>query len=155
MEQTDKLLKFFLVTGRMEKQITKIKSLYMKDLGLNGSDLPVLFALLSNAEGCRQDQLCQVTGSDKAQISRSLGRLSDASLIEKEPGSLYKSRYRLTVQGKAAAGELAKKAVHIFDQAHEVLKDEEWDGFYNFLMSLNEQVDTMIRHKECSETEEN
>lgn len=63
--------------------MTKLKSLYMKEFDLNGSDLPILFALQTCNEGLRQDEFCKMAGSDKAQISRSLSRLMNHGLIEK------------------------------------------------------------------------
>lgn len=152
MEQTEKIMKFFLVTGKMEKQIAKLKSLYMKKFGLNGSDLPILFVLMTEPEGCRQDRLSAMTGSDKAQISRSISRLMDKGMISKEDSSLYKSRYSLTEKGRKAADDLAAIASQVFDEAHSVLDDEQWEGFYDFLERLNSQIARMI---EIQETQKN
>ena len=155
MEQTEKIMKFFMITGKMEKQVTKLKSLYMKEFDLNGSDLPILLALQTCNEGLRQDEFCKMAGSDKAQISRSLSRLMNHGLIEKDNSTLYKSKYTLSSVGIKTAEYLSEQSVHIFDAAHSILDNDQWDGFYSFLESLNVQIEHMINQKESESSKQN
>lgn len=146
METTDRILDFFLALGRLEKSITQLRSLYMKEAGLKGADLPVLFALMSKPEGCRPDQLRKMTGTDKAQISRTLKALGEHGLVRKVGSGVYKSSFILNEKGKELADRLSKDAVSIFEHAHTVLDDEQWQWFYDFCDRLSSQMDLEIEN---------
>lgn len=147
MDKTERFLKFFLVLGRLEKKIAHLKSLYMKEAGLNGSDLPILLALADNPDGLRQEQLREITDTDKAQISRTLRGLSQKDMVFKEAGSPYKSKYFLSEQGKEITASLRKDSEVIFESVHMRLGDESWAEFYAFADRLAEQMDREIEKK--------
>lgn len=149
MNEMERILNFFLVTGRMERQVQKLKTLYMQDYHLHGSDLPVLFALASQHEdGCRMDELGKMIGADKSQISRSIKKLTEAGLIVKDKDSGYKGRYYLNEKGSKTSMALVKGASQIFHHAHTELTSDQWDEFYGFIDTLTQCMDEEIHDKE-------
>lgn len=148
MNEMERMLQFFLVNGRMEKQILRLKSLYMKELGLRGADLPVLFCLAAHPEGCRMDALSRATGADKSQISRSVASCMRADLVVREEGRAYKNRYALTEAGRRICEKLSGEAARIFEKAHARLEEPQWKAYYSFMNQLTETIEEEVSCKE-------
>lgn len=148
MNEMERMMSFFLACGRMERQIQKLKSLYMKEFALRGAELPVLLALASSREGLRMDAVCDQVGSDKSQISRSLKNLMEADLVEREYACGYKGRYRLSPSGWRAVGKLAASASGIFERAHDSIDEPSWQQFYGFINRLTAYMDDEIMQME-------
>lgn len=148
MNDVNRILMFFLSTGRLEKQVVRLKSLYMKELGLKGADLPVLLCLVSHEDGIRMDEICRLTELDKSQVSRTLISCMNAGLICREEGRAYKRRYSLSPKGREACQILSEEAEKILEKAHENLDDECWLAFYGFMDRLSDSVDDMIAQME-------
>lgn len=148
MNEMERILQFFLVSGRMEKQILRLKSLYMKELGLKGADLPVLFCLAAHPEGLRMDAISRATGADKSQISRSVASCLRADLVVREEGRAYKNRYALTSAGRDVCEALSQEAGRIFEKAHTRLEEEQWNAYYSFMNQLTETIEEEVSRKE-------
>lgn len=147
MSHTDKILQFFNAVGALEKQMNRIRLLYMQQEGLRGSDLNVLIALYSSEEGLNPEGLIQITRTDKAQISRALRELCAGGWIEKEDTSQYRARYRLSPKGKERMEYLARECEHIFEGAHACIQMEQWEAFYQFSNQLSARLEEMIQEK--------
>lgn len=148
MNDVNRILLFFLYTGRLEKQVVRLKSLYMKELGLKGSDLSVLLFLATHPGGLRMEELCALTAVDKSQVSRALLGCRKAGLVCKEDGRAYKNRYFLSRQGEEICRVLSREAEGILQNTHQELDDASWQAFYQFMDQLSGSVEDMITEME-------
>lgn len=148
MNEINRILLFFLITGRLEKQIVRLKSLYMKQLGLKGADLPVLLCLSLEKAGLRMEEICRLTALDKSQVSRSLTSCMNAGLIVSEEGRAYKKKYFLSQDGVEVCRILSQEAGEILKKSHADLDDESWMAFYGFMDILSDSLDKMITEME-------
>ncbi len=112
--------------------IQKIQRTEMAKYGLKGSHAQCLLAASRYPEGITATELSQLTGKDKAAISRTLSELSREGLIARQcrDGQIYRSPFLLTEQGHAAAGRVEQAARLAVEQAGVGLTEEHRTIFY-------------------------
>lgn len=154
MEHTERILKFFIAVSTMEKQISRLRSMYMHEVGLNGAEMSVLIVLYSHPDGLRLDELVKATRTDKSQISRSQARLGRLGWIEKEDGVAYKARYRLSAKGCVLMEELAKKAEEVFDTMHTRMDEKQFEDFYVFAHHISNAIEELMVSKKEQDAKE-
>lgn len=84
----------------------------LDEQGIAASPLDLwLMSVVAEGEGCSQQQLAQVTGRDKAQVTRMAARLVQAGLLQRAPDAVDGRRWRLTLTeaGKAAHRQMQRQ----------------------------------------------
>lgn len=153
MNHTERIFEFLLAVNTLEKQMNRLRSVYMEEIGLNGAELLPLLLLYSHPEGLRPDEFVHLTRTDKAQISRSLKNLSRTGWIEKEAPGVYRARYKLTSKGCALMEHVAEQSAGVFKKAHSAVGDEEWNAFYDFAQALSEEIEEMVSARKARRAE--
>jgi len=98
------------------RDIQKIEREEMVQYGFRGAYAQYLAALRSAKEALTSAQLAEITGRDKAAVSRVVTEMEEKGLIRRETAgeNLYRAQITLTEEGRRAAdfvAERAKKAV--------------------------------------------
>lgn len=83
------------------KEIQKIKNAEMEKVGLKGKQVQCFFHLYKNPDGLSLKQLCDLTGADKAAISRTIKELETLSYVHtsKSANKKYGNPVKLTEKG--------------------------------------------------------
>ena len=119
----------------MYHDIQKIERMEMAKYGLKGPHAQCLLAMKKHPEGITAARLCQVCEKDKAAISRILGELEAAGMVQRENrnGSRYRAKLRLTQQGNDAAEAVVEKARLAVELAGTGFDEQEREVFYRVL----------------------
>ncbi len=122
----------------LHRCIQKIQRNEMAKYGLKGSHAQCLLAMSRYPQGIPAVELCQLSGKDKAAISRTLSELTREGLVTRESPSTrtYRAPMLLTEQGRQAAARVEQAARIAVEQAGAGLSDEHRTIFYNTLNLL-------------------
>lgn len=111
------------------KSIRRLKASRMDAFSLSAAHTDCLSSLASAPEGLTQTQLARSLGMDRAQISRVLRDLCARAYVRAE-GPGYKSRYRLTEEGRSVAGEIARVVSQVIAYVSGDIPAREIESFY-------------------------
>ena len=116
----------------------KLAAEEMAVYGLQGKHAIYLTAMYRCGEGVTAPQLCELCGRDKSDVSRAVAMLQQRGFVTKEGGgqSLYGGVLKLTVQGRAAAEQVGRRAALAVELAGAGLDDETRACFYGALESI-------------------
>ena len=123
--------------------IQKIKTAGTKDLDLKAADVNCIYYLSKHKEGLSNAGLADLTGVDKAAISRTSSRLIKNGYVAFSPedeDKKYGRRYVLTEKGNAAAEAINQKVGFVVEEAGKNVSMEERDVFYKTFHSISEQL---------------
>ncbi len=112
--------------------IQKIQRMEMAKYGLKGSHAQCLLAMSRYPKGITAVELCQLSGKDKAAISRTLSELAREGLVEQQlrNGHAYRAPHILTEKGQTAARRVDEAARIAVEQASEGLTEARRTEFY-------------------------
>ena len=141
----DRFLKLTLSLGRLQKLIQKIKAEGMGRVDLKASHTVVLCQLLDCPGGLHFAELVEKCELDQALISRVLGELTRAGLVQKDglPGR-YNAVYALTGEGFACAGRVASVVAAFRDRAVQDISPNELAVFYSVLDRLADNLENAL-----------
>lgn len=123
--------------------IQRIKTAGMKKLNLKAGDVNCIYYLSKYPEGLSNARLADLSGVDKAAISRTLNALMKTgyvSLSAEDDPTKYGRRYVLTGPGKAAADEVNQKVDSLVTEVGKNISMEEGHIFYATFHSISEQL---------------
>lgn len=110
----------------------KIAAEEMEKYGLKGSHATYLTTLYRYSQGITAARLAELTGKDKADVSRMTAIMERNGLLTKE-GSSYRALLKLTDMGCAAAQKVRERASVAVENASRGLSDEHREIFYGAL----------------------
>ena len=120
------------------KTLQRIKTNKMEKYGLGSTHTTCLCKLgKAGAAGVTQKELTEQEGIDRAQVSRVLRDLEQASLVEAVGSSAYKRRYCLTEKGKTITDEINGIILEINRYVSKDIPAEEIAVFYRVLQEID------------------
>lgn len=135
----------------------KLASEEMEAYGLKGPHAIYLVAILRSASGLTCAQLCELSGRDKADVSRAISTMEEKGLVQRQGmgGNLYRAPVTLTQQGIQAAQQICQRASLAVEYAGTGYSQEDRDIFWQVLdtigANLQEMTKTGIPHKEVAQ----
>lgn len=123
--------------------IQKIKTAGMKKIHLKAGDVNCIYYLSKYQDGLSNARLADLSGVDKAAISRTLNALMEkgyVSLSAEDDPKKYGRRYVLTEIGKTAADEVNQEVDNLVNEVGKNISAEEGDIFYETFHSISEQL---------------
>lgn len=134
---------------KINRLVSKIKTLEMQEYGLKGTPVMCLYFAFKQDNLTSSDlvKLCQ---EDKAQISRALQELEEKELLTYQYDNSkkkYNALIILTSKGKEIGQAIERKADHVFDVCGSVLTKEERANFYDSLAKITSSLSDYV---DCS-----
>ena len=120
----------------ISREISKISATEMKRYGLRGSSAKYLLVMLSHGAPMTATRLSQLSGRDKADVSRALAELHDGDMILQTGGGKYRARIALTEKGMEIARQLHDRAMAIIGYVGKDINDGERELLYRMLSSI-------------------
>ena len=138
----DRYEEFTQAVSAAYKYILKIKSFYMSEYDLKAAHVTCLHTLSRTAEGYTPTEICDITGEDKATISKALSALTERGYVvsKKDGFRKYKAKFSLTDEGKFVSSQIKKFMVEAVNSCGGDLPDEERDIFYRSFRSIVENL---------------
>lgn len=141
LQEFDRFEDFVRIICGLYKQIQKIKSLEMQELGLKGPQVMCLFYLSRHGEGLTAAQLCQLIAIDKAAVSRVLAQLREQGLIAyPEAARRYRTRVVLTGSGREISRRICMLISDIVSRADEGVEEAARKTMYASLYRIAENL---------------
>lgn len=154
LDTIDRFEKFVNTVSLIQKNILKIKSIEMRELGLKGPHVMCLFYLDRYEEGLTAAKLCRLISVDKAAVSRVLSELGQKGYIY-YPESIHGKRYRvnavLTDEGKQAAKRVNEIICGVVEKAGAGLDDGERAAMYESLQKVSDNLEQMVTEADSNE----
>lgn len=133
------------------KGIQKLKNDTMKEFGLKGNHMMCLFYLEKHSEGLTASQLCELTGNDKAAVSRTiselykLGHISYDAFVGRKK---YNTTLRLTEKGKMVTKALFETICRVVDEISlQNMSEDNRTEFYRSLRTLANNITAAIKEE--------
>ena len=106
-----------------------------------------LHTLHSNPDGITAAKLGELTGKDKADVSRMVAILEKKGMLEKEAvgENMYRALLKLTPLGKEAAQHFQQRAAIAVELAGGGLSDEDRTIFYQSLEQITTKLQALSR----------
>ncbi|MBE6681831.1 MAG: winged helix-turn-helix transcriptional regulator [Ruminococcaceae bacterium] len=132
------------------KDIQKIKSYEVKELGLKSSHVMCMFYLGQNENGLTANQLCEKCKEDKAAISRNLKYLAEKGYVTvaEDETRKYKLCNVLTDEGREAYAKLEVLISNSVERFSRGLSNKEREAFQKYLGKIIENFDNFFEEKE-------
>lgn len=130
---------FTFAINETSKFLRKLSSGEMRKHGLRSSHAIYFTVLANNAEtGLTATKLCQLSGRDKADVSRMLTVMEKKGLVIKEGinHNLYNGVFKLTEKGIDIANCIKTRIAKAMEIAGKDLTEEARRDFYNALDSI-------------------
>ena len=116
----------------------------MEPYGLKGPHAIYLVALLRSAEGLTCAQLCELSGRDKADVSRAISTMESKELVQRH-GNQYRARIVLTEQGAQAAEQVCQRASLAVEYAGVGYSQEQREIFWQVLDTIAANLQNMTK----------
>ncbi len=139
----DRYEHFTYATNEINKSLRKLAGDEMKKHGLKSPHAIYFTTLSHNREkGLTATQMCELTGRDKADISRMFSIMEEKGLVVKkgEYQNLYNGVFVLTEKGLEIADSVIQKAAKAVEIAGRNLTEEARQNFYSSLDSVVENL---------------
>ncbi len=139
----DRYEHFTYATNEINKFLRKLAGDEMKKHGLKFPHAIYFTVLDNNAEtGLTATQLCELSGRDKADVSRMLALMETKELVVKKGThqNLYNGVFVLTQKGTEIAKSVKQRVTRAVQIAGKDLTDEARQCFYNALDSIVENL---------------
>ena len=129
------------------RDVQKIERDEMEKLELRGAFAQYLLAISRHPEGITAAALCEVCDKDKAAVSRIITEMEAKGLLEKDYDgtSQYRSKLRLTEQGRQTAAFVRERASAAVELAGAGLTDEDRKVFYSALERISDNLQQICR----------
>ncbi len=143
----DRYEEFTQAVSAAYKYILKIKSFYMGKYDLKAAHVTCLHTLSRRDEGFTPTEICELTGEDKATISKALAALTEKGYVASNKDGLrkYKAKFHLTEEGKGVSDSISRFMVEAVGTCSKDASDGERDIFYRYFHSI---VDNMAAYSE-------
>ncbi len=132
----------------------KLAAEEMEPYGLKGPHAIYLVAILRSTEGLTCAQLCELSGRDKADVSRAISMMEKKGLVQRQGAgsNLYRAQVTLTQQGINAARQICQRASLAVEYAGKGYSEEHRSIFWQVLDTIAGNLQSMtktgIPHKE-------
>ena len=138
----DRFERFSVMISEISSHWHKITTAEMEKYGLKGAHSIYLAAMARFPEGISANQLCEMCGKDKSDVSRMMAIMEKKGLVVKEGvhQNMYKGVFRLTEAGKEAAEYVNQRASLAVALAGGALTDEARAVLYSALESIAENL---------------
>ena len=132
------------------KDIQKIKSYEVKDLGLKSSHVMCMFYLGQSEYGLTMSELCEKCKEDKSAISRNMSLLDEKGYVTVvgDESQKYKLRNVLTDDGREAYVKLELIISAAVERFSKGLSQKERKAFYKYLGKIIENFEEFFEEKE-------
>lgn len=119
----------------------------MEPYGLKGPHAIYLVALLRSSDGLTSAQLCELSGRDKADVSRAISIMEEKGLVQRQATgkNLYRAQVCLTQQGIAAAQQICQRASVAVECASTGYSQEHRDIFWTVLDTIAGNLQTITK----------
>ena len=124
----------------ISREISKISAEEMRRYGLRGSSAKYLLVMLVHGVPMTATKLSQLSGRDKADVSRAMSDLYDEGLIMQSGGGKYRAKITLTEKGMKIATELHERAGRIIGFVGGDITEEERELLYRMLSSISKNL---------------
>lgn len=131
--------RFSCAISEISRYWHKLAGEEMEKYGLKGSHSVYLTALYRNSPGVSSAQLCELTGRDKADVSRMMTIMEQKGLVIRE-GASYRAKLMLTQAGREAAEQVCLRAAKAVELAGGDLSEEQRCVFYDALDSIADNL---------------
>lgn len=141
-EVIDRFEQFTAAVFAINRCVQKIERIEMGKFGLKGPHAQCLLAMSHYPDGITVTQLRDICDKDKAAISRTVADLERAGMVERlcHNGNRYRAMLMLTVQGRAAAEQVTKRAGFAVEKAGNGLTGQQRDTMYAALEQIAENL---------------
>lgn len=139
---------FTVANNEINKFLRKLLSSEMKKHGLRSSHAVYFTFLANNTEsGLTATQLCELSGRDKADVSRMLALMEKRGMVIKENvhHNLYNGVFKLTEKGLDIANVVKERMAKASEIAGKGLSEEARNNFYNALDSVVSNLRELTR----------
>lgn len=145
---TDRFERFSFDMGEIYKFWQKLTTAEMSKYGLRGIHSIYLLTLSRCPDGVTASKISELSGRDKADVSRMLSILKKNGFIyfDDAQGNRYRGLYKLTEKGKEALSFTRRRAEIATQYAGKDMTEEEREIFYRCMESI------MKNMSELSET---
>lgn len=135
---------FTLLNAQISRQLRRIKSEEMADLGLKIGHVSCLYYLYSFGK-LTLAELCELCEEDKANISRSIDYMEKNGYLTylAESDRRYKRPLLLTDKGNVAAERLMEKIDRALAVAGQGIKEEEREIMYDCLAKISANLQSI------------
>jgi len=122
----------------------KIAGEVMEAYGLKGPCAIYLTVLHSNTQGITAAQLAELSGRDKADVSRSVAAMEEKGLLTRE-NKPYRARLYLTEKGKKAACEVCRRVTVAVEHAGRGYTADQRAIFYQVLETVTKNMSELCK----------
>ncbi len=138
----DRYEEFTHAVSAAYKYILKIKSFYMGKYDLKAAHVTCLHTLSRRDEGFTPTEICDITGEDKATISKALAALTEKGYVASKKDGLrkYKAKFHLTEEGKGISESISRFMVEAVGSCSRDASEEERKIFYRYFRSIVENM---------------
>jgi len=124
----------------------KLAAEEMAAYGLKGAHAIYLIAMQRYDGGVTAAQLCEISGRDKADVSRAVALMEEKGLLVREgTGSMYRAQLRLTELGKEAATLVCRRAAVAVEHAGKGFSQEHRAVFYEVLETITANLQVLTK----------
>ena len=131
----DRFERFSLAISHINRFWHKLAGEEMAKYGLKGPHATYLLTLSRYPDGLTAAQLVELSGKDKADVSRMLNIMAEKGLVRRE-GTAYRARVILTEEGQRAADYVRCRAAVAVELAGEGISDGDREVFYATLETI-------------------
>lgn len=140
MDMVQRYEVFATAIAKIFRSIQKIENEEMKKYNLKGAFAQYLVVMNRYPEGITPTELYDVTGKDKAIVSRAVSEMIEKGLITKPNRPGYRIPLFLTEKGKEAAQYVSERATLVVKKAAVHIGEKQLDAFYKRLEILGENL---------------
>ena len=141
----DRFVRFSFSISEIYRCWHQIMSSEMGKYGVKSSCGIYLIALKRYPEGLTAARLAEITGRDKADVSRSVAELEETGFLLKE-GVRYRASLHLTTEGEKAAHVLCERAAKAVEAGGRGLSEEQRAVFYEKLEQIAANLKELSRN---------
>ena len=143
---------FTVLIANLSRSIRKIKTEEMAKWNLKSHHVSCIYYLYER-EFLTPKELTEISGEDKANLSRSIEHLEENGFVKTQaaPKRKYKVQLTLTEKGKAVGREILDRIDSILLSASEGVSAEERDIMYRSLIRINENLQSLSdEYNDCN-----
>ena len=139
--------RFSMCIAQIDRCWHKLAAEEMAKYELNSPHAVYLTTLYDNEEGITAARLGELSGKNKADVSRMVTILEEKGLVRKQTvdGKLYRAKLLLTEEGKKAARHVRQRAAVAVELAGAGLSDKNREVFYEALEQITKNLQTLSR----------
>ncbi len=141
----DRFERFSHTVCEITKYWNKLATIEMEKYGLKGSSVVYLTTLYHHSEGVTSATLTELSGRDKADVSRVIAAMEKKGLVEREAvnNNLYRALVKLTPKGVAVAEEAMKRASLAVEIVGGGIPEDKLNVFYECLDRIEKNLEAV------------